>query len=356
VIDETSAAPSGEGSPSLASPASDASLSPREAFALLKQSRNEEAEAPAKPVEPARSPERADTAAPETDPGDPEQTDDADPADDQPSIEPPRSWTKEDKEAFKLLPPEVQARVAEREQKREADFRRRQNEATELRKQAEVERSQAEQRRAQYEQALPALFDALQRQAAGEFNDVRTVDDVAKMAEDDPLRYIKWQAHQQRIQQVEAEIRGVQERQYREQAEGFARFAQEQDAAFAEKFPEFKDPEKAQKEINRVRAYLTDEIGFQVEELQSAWNGAPISLRDARMQSILRDAALYREAKKQAAAAPRGQPAPVVQKPGTVTTRSEARADEAKQALARLDRTGSRQDAFKALQALRRAR
>ena len=37
-------------------------------------------------------------------------------------IEPPRSWTKEDKELFTSLPRETQERIAERERSRETDF------------------------------------------------------------------------------------------------------------------------------------------------------------------------------------------------------------------------------------------
>ena len=44
-------------------------------------------------------------------------------------IEPPRSWTKEDKELFTGLPRATQERLAERERSREGDFLRRQNEA-----------------------------------------------------------------------------------------------------------------------------------------------------------------------------------------------------------------------------------
>jgi hypothetical protein len=47
------------------------------------------------------------------------------------SIEPPRSWTKEDKDLFASLPRATQERLAEREWLRESDFLRRQNEAAE---------------------------------------------------------------------------------------------------------------------------------------------------------------------------------------------------------------------------------
>src|SRR5205807_8024258 len=61
------------------------------------------------------------------DPG--ERTEGADRQQEPAPIEPPRSWTKEDKELFTGLPRATQERLAERERSREGDFLRRQNEA-----------------------------------------------------------------------------------------------------------------------------------------------------------------------------------------------------------------------------------
>src|SRR5215472_13490318 len=73
----------------------------------------------------------ADDAAPvdAQDPG--ERTEGADRQQEPAPIEPPRSWTKEDKELFTSLPRATQERIAERERSRESDFLRRQNEAAE---------------------------------------------------------------------------------------------------------------------------------------------------------------------------------------------------------------------------------
>src|SRR6266576_3226668 len=81
------------------------------------------------------SADATDDAAPATqDPG--EKTETADPAHpresgEAPSIEPSRSWTKEDKELCASLPRATQERLAERERSREGDFLRRQNESAE---------------------------------------------------------------------------------------------------------------------------------------------------------------------------------------------------------------------------------
>jgi hypothetical protein len=51
-----------------------------------------------------------------------------------PPIDPPRSWTKAEKERFQSLPRETQEYLHTREQEREREFRRGQNEAAEQRK------------------------------------------------------------------------------------------------------------------------------------------------------------------------------------------------------------------------------
>jgi hypothetical protein len=50
------------------------------------------------------------------------------------TIEPPRSWTKEEKLTFLGLPPEVQRTVARRERDREIELRKAQNAAAEAKR------------------------------------------------------------------------------------------------------------------------------------------------------------------------------------------------------------------------------
>src|SRR5580658_2981873 len=111
----------------------------------------------------------------------PGETQGADPAQQAPSIEPPRSWTKEDKELFRDLPRATQERLVERERSREADFLRRQNEAAAKNKGLSAKEQAAEQMRAQYEQALPALLQTLQEQQAGAFADVHSIGDIERL-------------------------------------------------------------------------------------------------------------------------------------------------------------------------------
>src|SRR5581483_8389334 len=170
------------------------------------------------------------------------ETESADPdAAELPPIEPPRSWTKDDKELFTSLPRATQERIAERERSRESDFLRRQNEAAELRKAMEAERGKVEQARQQYEAALPALLQTLQQQQAGEFADIKTIADVEKLAREDFSRYALWDAQQKKIGAVLQELNAVQARQVQERQILWSEFARRQDDLFKEKVPEFAD-------------------------------------------------------------------------------------------------------------------
>src|SRR5262245_42156413 len=126
----------------------------------------------------------------------PAQTTDTDREAELPPIEPPRSWTKEDKELFTGLPRATQERLAERERSREGDFLRRQNEAAEKLKGLAAKEQAVEQARQTYEAALPQLLQTLQQQQAGEFADIKSMADVERLAREDWPRYLLWDLQQ----------------------------------------------------------------------------------------------------------------------------------------------------------------
>lgn len=329
-------------------------ISSREAAGLLGKLRETQPEAPAEAEQPEpdspQGEESADAAdeRPEGE-ADPEQSDPA-----EPSIEPPRSWTKEEKALFSTFPPEAQQKIAETEQAREKAFLTRQNELAEARKALEPERQTLTQQRQQYEQALPALMSMLAEQQAGEFADVKTWDDVQKMADEDLPRYLRWEVHQKRMTAVQTELQAANARQAQEQSSNFTNWATEQDKLFAEKAPEFNHPKTAAKAREDVVSYLKD-LGVNDDEMQAMWSGkSGLSLRDSRVQVALRDAARWRSAEAARKAATARQ-APPVQRPGVVQTRGEGRAAMVTQAFKQLERSGSVKDAVALLQTRRRA-
>ena len=142
------------------------------------------------PRQPESPLEGADAGPEEPVPGETEGDDQAE----LPPIDPPRSWSKEDKELFNSLPRETQERVADRERSRESDFLRRQSEATEKSKALEAKEQAAEQARQQYESAAQNALQVLQQQQASEFSDIKSHADVQKLATEDPFRFAQWQA------------------------------------------------------------------------------------------------------------------------------------------------------------------
>lgn len=124
---------------------------------------------PQEPAEAPPGPAEADAAATDAEAG--SATEAAEAAEPAP-IEPPRSWSKEDKELFAGLPRETQMRVAERERSRESDFLRRQNEAADKLKGLTAKEQATDQARRHYEDALPAVLQLVQAQHADEFADI----------------------------------------------------------------------------------------------------------------------------------------------------------------------------------------
>ncbi len=278
------------------------------------------------------SPPQGDAAPDDQAPGEPA-VDDAPeteaPAEELAPVDPPRSWTKDEKERFKALPRETQEYLANREQERDREFRTRQNEYAEKTKAITAKEQQTEEVRRQYETALPLLLNSLQSTLAGEFADIRTMADVQKMSVEDWPRYIRWDAHQKQVAAVQQEITVAVQRQASEQQSQFARYAEDEDKLFAEQVPDFQDKAKAEKLQKGARDALID-LGFKPEELARAWNGqGSLSLRDHRVQLLIKAAVESRVLAAEKAnglkrAATRGLPP--VQRPGVASAPSGANA------------------------------
>jgi hypothetical protein len=255
-----------------------------------------------------------------------------DPAD-LPPIDPPRSWSKEDKELFNALPRETQERVSERERSRESDFLRRQNEATEKTKALEAKEQAAEQARQQYETAAQNALAVLQQQMSSEFADIKTHADVQKLAADDPFRFAQWQARQMQFNAQAQEVENLNRQRDEHKRKTFETWADEQDGKFKKQFPEFADEEKAAEIRGKLARYLTDEIGVPKEALSQLRNEE--LFRDAMYQRVLYDAYRFHTAQQKAKAAT-AVPKPPVQRPGTAPAKGAQVADQIVAAQARL--------------------
>jgi hypothetical protein len=266
------------------------------------------------PVETQPSADRTeDELAPEAVPG-------SNPEQELPPIEPPRSWTKEERQRFQSLPRETQEYLSVREQERDREVRRSQNEAAEARKAIEAERQAAAQAKQQYEQALPPLLKALEAANAGEFGDIKNFDDAEKLARENPARFAQYAARQQKLALIAQEAKVAEDRRQAEQARAWNEYAAKQDEALIERLPELAKPESRTALTKLAQGYLAHK-GFTVEEA-SALHNATI-LRDARIQEIVLDGARRWDAQNKLKAA-RKDPVPPPQRPGVSQPRGDA--------------------------------
>ena len=236
----------------------------------------------------------------------------------EPSINPPRSWTSDDHEAFKALPREVQARLVEIDRTRELEVRKVQNEIAEQRRADEASRAAMEQARQQYESSLAYALELAHN--SDEFADIKTQADVTRLARDDWPRYCQYDARQKEIQQLSALHQEAQQRQWQEQVNQWSHFASQEDQTFATKYPD-----AATLKEDAV-GYLRS-AGFSDKEIQAHWNSP--AWRDHRMQGVMRDAVLYQKAQKARAEAVK-KPVPPVQRPGVAQNRPAPNAEEIK--------------------------
>jgi hypothetical protein len=310
--------------------------------------------APATPAQESADP--AGAAPPGSDPGVRGEIEGANPdaPPEPPPIEPPRSWTKEDKELFTSLPRETQERIAERERSRESDFLRRQNDAADKLKGLTAKEQAADQARQHYEAALPLLFQTLQHQQASDFADIKTIADLERLAREDSARYLQWDLAQKRLAHVTQQMVDANTRQLAEREQQFLEFAKRQDELVKEKAPDLADEAKAA-QLQKAAVAVLNDLGFAEAELVPLWNGQKeLSLRDHRVQLLIRDATLWRDAQAKAKAAA-AKPVPPVQRPGVSQPKGTAQEAQVQALTTKLEKTGSLKDAAALLRARRSA-
>jgi hypothetical protein len=363
-MESENTAPGGGGEAVTVVPVSDTTpLTPREAAnALLDWRRKSAAQAeapkevPKEAAEPEPTTPDGEDAAPAEEATGDEETETTEPEEELPPIEPPRSWTKEQKAQFSELPREAQEVISAREQDRETALRRGQNELAEQRKQAEALQAKLNETLQQYEQATQSALQAIQQSNAGEFSDIKTIEDERKLANEDWPRWSRYQQHKSEIAHREQQAHQAREQAVNQYKQQWAKFASDEDAKFLEAAPEMADKEKATK-IADASVSLLKDIGFSETDLAKLWNGeASLSLRDHRAQLLIRDAARYRDAQTSAPKKIVAKTVPKVQRPGTASPKGSDDDLRIKNLEKQLERTGSIKDALALTQARRAAR
>lgn len=253
-----------------------------------------------------------------------------------PAIEPPASWSADDKAEFAKLPPDLQAVVSRRESERDKLITQRTQEIADQRKAAEAER-----------EAIATERDTLNRSlhqallmAVPELQQLAQID-WDRLSSENPALYVQLDqrrvALKERASAIQADQQRLLQQNAAEEAKRRGEILAEQRRILAEKIPEFSDPEKARKLSGDLTANLAH-YGYTPEEVHQAV--------DHRAILVAQDAMRWRqyEAARKAADAKRtATPAPVVQKPGAPAQVSTAQKQhEAK--MARFRSSGDSRD------------
>lgn len=227
---------------------------------------------------------------------------------------------------------------------RQADYTRKTQETSELRKQAESQSTAFKQREQQLAQQAEYVTGLIQA--------IIPKEPDAALLDTDPLAYMKaksdfeqWGKHLTYLQQQQQQSSQTKQAEAQKAAKDKA--AAEWNA-LTEKVPDLKDQTKAnafgQKLLAHAKAY-----GFSEEETRS------ILPQDHRFALMARDAIKWRELQ---ASKPKVQQKvegrPPVQKGGKRSSPSESRARQASEALTQLRKTGSVEDATRAYLASRK--
>jgi hypothetical protein len=185
---------------------------------------------------------------------------------------------------------------------------------------------------------LNTLVPQIQARMAAAFPDIKTFDDLEKLAAEDPARYFQYDVLSKRLTEAT-------QAQARASAEYRAHWTQQEAVKLGNLLPEWNDPVKGP----ALKQSLTDfakEVGY---------SDAQIAQAGASDIVLLRDAMQFREAKKQeqakavahAAALKEAQKkaanAPPVQKPG-VTRQTDKGTEKIKELEERLSKTGHLDD------------
>jgi hypothetical protein len=258
-------------------------------------------------------------------------------------IEPPKSWTADERAEFSKLPPAMQATIARREGERDQAISRHVQEIADAKKAHEAERATIDATKNQYVQSLNQLV-ALALPEAKQFENV----DWVKLSAENPAEYVRLNglrdALRGRVAGLQNEIARVTQEQQHNQAQQTQAFMGQQKQLLVERLPEFGDAEKGPKLARELGEWLQGR-GFSQAEVGSVLDHRLVMLGVAAMRAEKADAA------RKAAQAKQANTAPNVQPPGT-TSGEDGNGRQVRERAQRLVRSGSTRDAASILEAI----
>lgn len=232
-----------------------------------------------------------------------------------------------------------------RERLLEEDYRRKTAEIGEAKRTFQQEQERIQEERSHYANRLDTNLALFEQQLIGDQAE------LAKLAESDPAAWVSENAKfQQRVslyQQAVSERQALAQRQRADQQKQHQEWATAEREALRTKLPEWSDESVAEKEQLEIAKYLLSQ-GYPKDEVAN--------LQDHRALLIARDAAKWQAHQKATAAAKAKQVKPEPGKPlkpGAAKPTSQSSTAEHQDAMRRLRKTGSDDDALALLQAKR---
>lgn len=252
------------------------------------------------------------------------------------TLEPPRWWSKERKDRFRELPPDLQAVVFEQEETRERVVAKAKQESAEAKKTAETQAAKLAQQANILDQLIPHAFKTFQDRWANV--------DWTKVAQQvDPAEYNRLRAQHEQEQQT---VRALAENQRVLQGRQFEEFVKAEAAKLPTIAPDLVDAKLGLARRESLGKFLV-ERGFAADR---------INAMSAEEASIAYDAMRWRQAQAKATTLSKTKPAPAPSaavRPTaarTGSTQSRSTADAA----SRLSKTGRIDDAVAVLNARNR--
>ena len=255
-------------------------------------------------------------------------------------IEPPSSWSKQDREVFSALPPEAQAVIARRESEQNKAFTQKTQEIAEHRKALESTFVTVQQEREAYANNLQQLLFVAAPEAQ-KFQEI----DWQRLAQEQPADYVRLSAERDalrgRIGGIQQELQRVAAQSREAQAWQFQQTVQAEQQKLREALPDFADPEKGPRKIAEMRQWLQKK-GFADQEISQVVDHRVLLVVEEAMQAD-RQKAIRREAQQKRS---NGNGTPV-QPPGASRQRPDSRAAQRRnEKMAALKRSGSEKDAI----------
>lgn len=256
-----------------------------------------------------------------------------------PPIEAPSSWKTEEKVVWDALPRKAQEAISRREQDNTKELRNLQNGTAEQRKAVDAEVGKLKALTGQIDVLLNRDVEALSR----EFPEIRSEADVVALSISDPARYSVFDAKLKALnsanQTREAVAKEVLAKETKAAEEAQTAHYAEAKGKLLEAFPAWKDLEVAKRETTELQDYVIK--AYRVPEAVARSAIDPVTYQIAQ-KAMLYDRALAAKQKSVQRVPPR------TVKPGTQSgsPKQAAREDARRTQLARLDETGSIEDAM----------